>query len=311
MILKTINEFKEKDKIELPLLISQVTQGVTTSGAPYLSVVCQDKTGSIDGKLWDVKEEQSALMKPGMIVDVVGEVLKYRNSLQLRIHSVSKSQQDYQIADFVEQTSVPIEQLKQRVKKSIESIEDEVIRGITQEVFNRYDKEFFEFPAASKFHHDYLGGLATHVVSMLDIGEFIIKQYPLLDRDLLLGGILLHDIGKVLELSGPILTEYTLKGRLLGHISIIHAIIAEIAKTNGWEDKEQTILLSHLVLSHHGQYEYGSPVLPMLPEAEILNIIDNLDARMNMFEKMIETTEPKTFSGRIFSLENRSFYRSK
>jgi 3'-5' exoribonuclease len=92
---------------------------------------------------------------------------------------------------------------------------------------------------------------------------------------------------------------------------MVNAIIAEIAKERGWEDKEQTVLLSHLVLSHHGQYEYGSPVLPMLPEAEILNIIDNLDARMNMFEKMVEITEPKTFSGRIFSLENRNFYRSK
>jgi 3'-5' exoribonuclease len=309
--LKTINQFKEKDKVEIPLLISQVTQGVTTSGAPYLSVVCQDKTGSIDGKLWDVKEEQNAIIKPGMIIDVVGEVLKYRNSLQLRIHSVFKPHDDYQIADFVEQTSVPIEDLKQRVDETIVSIEDEVIKGIIQEVFNRYEKEFFEFPAASKNHHDFLGGLATHVVSMLDVGEFLIKQYPLLNRDLLLGGILLHDIGKILELSGPILTEYTLKGRLLGHISMVNAIIFEVAKTKGWEDKEQTVLLSHLVLAHHGQLEYGSPVLPMVPEAEILNLIDNLDARMNMFEKMIEVTEPKTFSARIFSLENRNFYRSK
>lgn len=309
--MKTINEFKEKDKVELPLLISQVTQGVTTSGAPYLSVVCQDKSGSIDGKLWDVKEEQSALIKPGSILNVVGEVLKYRNSLQLRIHNVFKPLDIYQIADFVEQTSVPIEDLKSKINQTILSLEDEIIKGIVSEVFNRYEKEFFEYPAASKNHHDFLGGLATHVVSMLDIGEFLIKQYPILNKDLLLGGILLHDVGKVLELSGPILTEYTLKGKLLGHISMINAIIHEVAKANGWEDNEQTILLSHLVLAHHGQYEYGSPVLPMVPEAEILNLIDNLDARMNMFEKMIESTDAKSFSTRIFSLENRSFYRSK
>lgn len=309
--MKTINEFKEKDKVELPLLISQVTQGVTTSGAPYLSVVCQDKSGSIDGKLWDVKEEQSALIKPGSILNVVGEVLKYRNSLQLRIHNVFKPLDIYQIADFVEQTSVPIEDLKSKINQTILSLEDEIIKGIVSEVFNRYEKEFFEYPAASKNHHDFLGGLATHVVSMLEIGVFLIKQYPILNKDLLLGGILLHDVGKVLELSGPILTEYTLKGKLLGHISMINAIIHEVAKANGWEDNEQTILLSHLVLAHHGQYEYGSPVLPMVPEAEILNLIDNLDARMNMFEKMIESTDAKSFSTRIFSLENRSFYRSK
>lgn len=309
--MKTISQFREKDKVELPLLVSQVTQGVTTSGAPYLSVVCQDKTGSIDGKLWDVKEEQNLLIKPGEIINVVGEVLKYRNSLQLRIHNVFKAEEDYKIADFVEQSDVPIEELKRRVNQTIQSIKDEVIQGITQEIFSRFEKEFFEFPAASKNHHDFLGGLATHVVGMLDVGEFIVRQYPILDRDLLLGGILLHDIGKVMELSGPILTEYTLKGKLLGHISMVNSIISEVAKEKGWQDCEQTVLLSHLVLSHHGQYEYGSPVLPMLPEAEILNMIDNLDARMNMFEKMYEATEPKSFSARIFSLENRSFYRSK
>jgi 3'-5' exoribonuclease len=306
-----INQLNEKEKIEIPLLVSQVTQGVTTSGAPYLSVVFQDKSGSIDGKLWDVKDDQAAFIKPGTILTVVGEVLRYRNSLQLRIHNVLSMSEQFEIADFVEETNIPIEHLKGRINTVVDSLEDEIIKGITKEIIGRYENELYEYPAASRNHHDFKGGLATHVVAMIEIGEFVLSKYSLLNRDLLMAGILLHDIGKVFELSGPILTEYTLKGKLLGHISMINSLIHEVAVKNGWADKEQTILLSHMVLSHHGQYEYGSPVLPMLAEAEVLNIIDNLDARLNMFEKLFETTEPQSFSARVFSLENRSFYRMK
>ena len=306
-----INQLNEKEKIEMPLLVSQVTQGVTTSGAPYLSVVFQDKSGSIDGKLWDVKDDQSVLIKPGAILTVVGEVLRYRNSLQLRIHNVLSASEQYEVADFVEETNIPIEHLKERINAVVDSLDDEIIKGITKEIIKRYENELYEYPAASRNHHDFKGGLATHVVAMIEIGEFVLSKYSLLNRDLLMAGILLHDIGKVFELSGPILTEYTLKGKLLGHISMINSLIHEVAVENKWVDKEQTVLLSHMVLSHHGQYEYGSPVLPMLAEAEVLNIIDNLDARLNMFEKLFETTEPQTFSARVFSLENRSFYRMK
>jgi 3'-5' exoribonuclease len=306
-----INQLSEKEKIEMPLLVSQVTQGVTTSGAPYLSVVFQDKSGSIDGKLWDVKDDQAVLIKPGTILTVVGEVLRYRNSLQLRIHNVLSTNEQFEIADFVEETNIPVAHLKERINTVVDSLDDEIIKGITKEIIERYENELYEYPAASRNHHDFKGGLATHVVAMIEIGEFVLSKYTLLNRDLLMAGILLHDIGKVFELSGPILTEYTLKGKLLGHISMINSLIHEVAVKNGWADKEQTILLSHMVLSHHGQYEYGSPVLPMLAEAEVLNIIDNLDARLNMFEKLFETTEPQTFSARVFSLENRSFYRMK
>lgn len=306
-----ISDLREKDKIDMPLLVTQVTQGVTSVGAPYLSVVLQDKSGTIDGKLWDVKPEQVKVIEAGRIINVMGEVLKYRNTLQLRIHDVSTKLADADINDFVETTKVPIEELKKSIQEAIMGLQDEVYRGIVSEVFNRYEKEFYEFPAASRNHHDFHGGLATHVESMLKLAQFIIAQHPWLNADLLISGVLLHDMGKVFELSGPVLTEYTLKGKLIGHISIMNSIIFEIAKGHGWENHEQTILLTHLILAHHGEYEYGSPILPMVAEAEILNIIDNLDARLNMLEKMIESTDLQSFSQRIWSLENRSFYRSK
>ncbi|MBV1708470.1 MAG: HD domain-containing protein [Erysipelothrix sp.] len=160
-------------------------------------------------------------------------------------------------------------------------------------------------------HHDFLGGLATHVVAMIDLADEVCKRYEILNRDLLIAGILTHDLGKIIELSGPVLTEYTMQGKLLGHISMMQSIVHELALTKNWQDSHQITCLRHMILSHHGQYEYGSPVLPMVAEAEVLHLIDNLDARLNMFEKMFEVTEVGQFSQRIFSLENRSFYRTK
>jgi 3'-5' exoribonuclease len=121
----------------------------------------------------------------------------------------------------------------------------------------------------------------------------------------------LHDLGKVIELSGPILTEYTLVGKLVGHISIMQSKVTEVANALGYGDTEQLTLIRHLILSHHGEYEFGSPVLPLIMEAEILNYIDNIDARMNMFSKAFASVEPGNFTQRLFALENRLFYKPK
>lgn len=308
---KTVNSWAEAEKISQPLLVTQATRGVTTAGSPYMSLVVQDKTGSMEGKLWDVKEEQAALAVPGTIVTIVGEVLKYRNSLQLRIHNVLPVTQELDAAAFVNVSKYSKEYLKGKIDAAIASIRDDIYREISRLCIGRYEKEFYEYPAASKNHHDFLGGLATHVVAMIDLADEICLRYDVLNRDLLIAGILTHDLGKVIELSGPVLTEYTVQGKLLGHISMMQSIVYEIALSQGWQDSEQITLLRHVILAHHGQYEFGSPVLPMVAEAEVLHLIDNLDARLNMFEKMNETVEAGQFSPRIFSLENRSFYRSK
>lgn len=308
---KTVNSWAEAEKINQPLLVTQATRGVTTAGSPYMSLVVQDKTGSMEGKLWDVKEEQAALAVPGTIVTIVGEVLKYRNSLQLRIHNVLPVTGEFDAAAFVNVSKYSKEYLKGKIDAAIASIRDEIYREISRLCIGRYEKEFYEYPAASKNHHDFLGGLATHVVAMIDLADEICLRYDVLNRDLLIAGILTHDLGKVIELSGPVLTEYTMQGKLLGHISMMQSIVYELALSQGWQDSEQITLLRHVILAHHGQYEFGSPVLPMVAEAEVLHLIDNLDARLNMFEKMNETVEAGQFSPRIFSLENRSFYRSK
>jgi 3'-5' exoribonuclease len=182
------------------------------------------------------------------------------------------------------------------------------IQRITRHLLKKYQKPFMEFPAATKNHHDFVSGLAFHVVSMLDLAKSICQLYPSLDKDLLYAGIILHDLGKVMELSGAIASSYTVEGNLLGHISIMVNEIGKAADELGIKG-EEVIVLQHLVLSHHGKAEWGSPKPPLIKEAEILHYIDNLDAKMNMMDRALQKVKPGEFTEKIFALDNRSFYK--
>ena len=307
---QTVNMFNEGDKINTAMLITGMTKGVTTSGAPYISLTLQDQTGTIEAKVWDAKEDQIAAIVLGKVVNITGEVLKYRNALQLRVFSVSSlNEGDFDPSDFVSGSDLSLEYMQQRIHGCVSSMEDEVIQKVCTSVVDYFGEKIYTYPAAARNHHDFVGGLATHMIGMMDIAESLCNLYPLLNRDLLLSGVLLHDLGKIIELSGPILTEYTLEGKLVGHISIMQSLVAEVAKKLEVENSEQVVLMRHLILSHHGEYEFGSPILPMIMEAEILNFVDNIDARMNMFAKALDPVDPGQFTQRVFSLENRAFYK--
>ena len=309
---QTISSFVEGEKIQTSLLITQMNRGITNSGAPYLSFVLQDQSGSIDAKLWDAKDDLLSGVEAGKVVLVSAEVLKYRNALQLRIYNLSKLEDNqFDPSDYVMATDLSLEFMQKRIHETLLSMQDIVYRDVCTSIIEDLQEKLYSYPAAAKNHHDFVGGLATHMISMLDLGEAFCTLYPMLNRDLLLAGILLHDLGKIDELSGPILTEYTVEGKLVGHISIMQSKVAEKAKALGYQDSEQVTLMRHMVLSHHGEYEFGSPVLPMVMEAEMLTFIDNVDARMNMFAKALESVKPGEWTPRIFPLENRSFYKPK
>lgn len=305
-----IEELTDGYKGSVTVLITNVNRGVTAKGAPYLSFAFQDKTGSMDAKYWNVSEEQLYAYQPGMLVTATGDVLSHQKQLQFRVQKLEKVEEDLDISDFVKEGPIAKEVLKERIYAYIEEIGNPVIHTLVKEVLKDFDKDFFEYPAATKNHHDFFSGLATHVLGMLDLAKQMVQLYPLINPDLLYGGVILHDIGKTLELSGAVVTEYTTQGKLLGHISIMQAIVAEKAKELGLQGEEET-LLRHMILSHHGVYEYGSPVLPMIPEAEVLHLLDNIDARMNTMEKALKQIPEGEFTSRIFALENRSFYKSK
>ena len=182
------------------------------------------------------------------------------------------------------------------------------IQRITRHLLRKHHEQFLEYPAATRNHHEFVSGLGYHVVSMLDLAKAISDLYPSLDRDLLYAGVILHDLGKIVELSGPVAASYTVEGNLLGHITIMVNEIGKAADELGI-DGEEVVILKHLVLSHHGKLEWGSPKQPMIKEAEILHMIDNIDAKMNMLDRALKRVKPGEFSERVFPLDNRSFYK--
>ncbi|MCR0204707.1 HD domain-containing protein [[Clostridium] innocuum] len=306
-----IKELYDGYKGELKAMIISVNRGVTAKGAPYLSFVFQDKSGSIDAKYWNVSEELLHRFEPGMLVVMSGDVLCHQKQLQFRVQQMKKLDETANVADYVKEGPVSQQELRENIQLYIDDITNTVMKQLVCGILQDHEKDFFEYPAATRNHHDFFSGLATHVLGMLQLAEQLCHLYPLLDKDLLYSGVILHDVGKTVELSGAIVSEYTTQGKLLGHISIMQAEVLAKAKELGVEDSEETMLLRHMILSHHGVYEYGSPVLPMVPEAEMLHMIDNIDARMNTLSKALEPVQDGGFTQRVFALENRSFYKSR
>ena len=241
-------------------------------------------------------------------MNVRGDVITYRNALQLKVLECSDIEGDIDMQDFVFTGPYSTETLKKNINEYIKEIQNQDIFRIVSDIYRTYEKEIYSSAAAVRNHHEYYGGLATHIYGMLKLADMICTNYPYLNRDLLIAGVLLHDIGKVIELSSAPLTEYTLEGKLLGHISISQTIVKDSADKLQI-NSEEVILLRHMILSHHGEYEYGSPVLPLIIEAEALNFIDNFDAKMVMIEKELRTVADEEFTMRSFALDNRSFYK--
>lgn len=307
-----IKAFESGLRLNIPLLINRVTRGVTNSGDPYLTITFQDDSGEIDGKLWKVTKEQQDSIQSGLIVNASIEVIDYRQGLQLRVHGVEiGDQSQYDLQEFVKSGIYTTEFLKSKVLESVALIENPTIKKLVEVSLDKVGEAFYQYPAATRNHHDFVGGLATHVFGMLELVKSICTIYPIYNQDLLIAGVILHDMGKVDEYTAPLLSEYSVQGKLLGHISIAHANFVSIASELGLENTEEALMIRHMILSHHGQLEYGSPVMPMFKEAEVLNIIDNLDARTNMFEKVYSDLGEGEFSTRVFALENRNFYKGK
>ena len=310
MVLRGITTLQPGEAVDHTLFIKQSTKGVTTVGKPFMTLILQDKSGDIEAKLWDTNEEHEQKYAAEAIVHVGGEIHEYRGKNQLRIKTIRVvgPEEGISITDLVPSSAVPKEELYDELTQFFFEIKNPNVSRITRYIMKEFKEDILVFPAATKNHHDYVSGLLDHMVSMLRLGKAICDLYPTLNRDLLYAGIMLHDIGKVRELSGPIATTYTVEGNLLGHITIMVTEIAKAADALKIEG-EEVLLLQHLVLSHHGQEEWGSPKRPMIQEAEILHYIDNIDAKMNMFNRVLSKTQPGQFTERVFALDNRAFYK--
>lgn len=302
-----IKDYKAGDFIEDSFLIKDSNITIASNGTKYLSLELQDQSGIISAKKRAVTKIDEEIEK-GKIYKVIGEVVTFRDKLQIKIQELSElTELSEDVEKFVTVSSFSFEELKEKFDYYINSVKNINLNKILNEVFNLYKDKFFVYPAASKNHHDYLRGLMEHTLSMCEIAEFMSKHYTSLDYDLLLSGCLLHDIGKVIELSGPICTQYTKEGNLLGHLVIGENIVSEVAKKLNIEC-EEVLLLKHMIVSHHGKLEYGACVTPATREALMLSFIDDIDAKMKILDKAYKEKNEKEFTERIFSMDNKMFY---
>lgn len=306
-----VGNYKTGDTFEGFMLIKDASRGVASNGKPFLTLIFRDQTGEIEAKLWDVSKEDESAFAPEQIVRLTGEIIQFRGKDQLKIVTIRQAQatENVHVSDFIEKAPIEKEELMDKLTEAVFEMENPILQRIVRAFIKKHQDDLLMYPAASKNHHEYASGLAHHIISMLAIAKELYNLYPQLNKDLLYAGVILHDLGKIRELSGVVSTSYTLEGKLLGHIPIMIEEIGQVARELNLEDKEEVLILQHLILSHHGKAEWGSPKPPLVQEAEVLHLIDLIDAKMNILNRALVKVKPGEFTERLFPMDNRSFYK--
>jgi len=291
------------------------------NGEPYLALILADRTGQIEAKMWDNVDEFILAFEQDDFLKIKGLINKYKNRFQLTIHKLRRMEEgEIDFADYLPKTTKDIGELWQTLAEFVATFQNPHLKALVElfmadaEIAERYRNA----PAAKTLHHAYIGGLLDHVVSLFRSCDLICRNYPQVNRDLLLTGAFLHDIGKLQELTYNRAFSYTTRGQLLGHMIIeLEMLQAKLAKLPGFPAELKT-LLEHMIISHHGQYEFGSPKLPMFPEALMLHYLDDLDSKMEAmrahFEREAELEGPWTSYNASLGrplLDSRKFMQSE
>ena len=290
--MKYINQFKEGDNIIGTYLCKQKSLAQTKNGKDYENVTLCDKTGSLSCKIWDPNSMGIGDFDVNDYVEVKGRVSLYNGALQLSIDRArAASEGTYDPADYLPVSPKNIDEMYAGLLKLIESVNSPYFRLLLESFFiNDQDfiKAFKNHSAAKSIHHGFVGGLLQHTLAVATLCDFYCRQYPMLNRDLLITAAICHDIGKIHELSDFPINDYTDDGQLLGHIVIgVEMVGQKIREINGFP-KKRASELKHCIVAHHGEYEYGSPKKPALIEAAALNFADNTDAKMQAFTETFE-----------------------
>jgi 3'-5' exoribonuclease len=253
------------------------------TGEPYLALTLGDRSGQLEAKMWDNVEEVLDAFEQDDFLKIKGLINKYKNRFQLTVHKLRKlGESEIDFADYLPKTPKDVDELWQTLQTFVTSFENPHLKSLVQAfmVDPEIAAAYRNAPAAKTLHHAYIGGLLDHVVSLFRSCDLMCSNYPQINRDLLLTGAFFHDIGKIHELSYNRSFSYTTKGQLLGHLIIeLEMLQAKLALQPGFPDELKT-MIEHLIISHHGQYDFGSPKLPMFPEALMLHYLDDLDSKM-------------------------------
>ncbi len=290
--MKYIGAFKEGERVSDIYLCKHKQAAVTKNGKAYENVILQDKTGTIDAKIWDPTSGGIDDFDTLDYVEVVGDVSNFQGSLQLSIKRVRKAQEgEYDPQDYLPVTDKNIDEMYEELLKILNTVENPYLKTLTDAYFRNneaFAKAFKGHSAAKAVHHGFVGGLLEHTLGVVKLCDFYSTQYPDLNRDLLLTAAAFHDVGKLKELSTFPENDYTDDGQLLGHIYMGTELIRASIRRIPDFPKRLCAELCHCILAHHGELEFGSPKKPALMEAVALNMADNTDAKMESFREIIK-----------------------
>jgi 3'-5' exoribonuclease len=312
--------FEEGKLFNSFFLVLAKQQRMTKSNKPYLNLILGDKTGQLEGRIWAPDDPRIAKdFEKGDIVKARGSASRFDDRLQMKIDQLRVAMQsEVDKTDLMPSTTQDVAVLWQTLLGFVASFTDPDLNRLLTTLLAdpAIGGAYREAPAAKQIHHAWLGGLLEHVVSLLTLADRIVPNYPMLHRDLLLTGVILHDIGKIYELNWEVGFDYTVEGMLLGHIQIGTALVERtIDSLPNFPPRLKTLVL-HMVLSHHGKLEFGSPKLPMIPEALVLSFVDDLDAKMQAmateFDKSIrEGKGPDELTGKVWALDQRQLLNTR
>ena len=293
-------------------LIKSCEKKLNKRGEPYLDMVLGDSSGEISAKLWNYNEEMHGTFAVNTVVKVQGTISEFNGSDQLRIDRIRRTVEsdNVRIEDFVASAVCSGEAMFDELLRLAQQFQDRDLSLLTTTVLNENRDTLLYYPAAFKLHHAMRGGLLQHTLSLVRLAQSVAKIYPFINEDLLLSGAMLHDIAKVKELIADetgIATGYSVKGTLLGHL-IMGAMMVEQAAQKLGVPEEKAVLVEHMLISHHGDPEFGAAVRPLFIEADILSALDRLDARIVEEDGAVNGVQPGGFSNRQWALDNRSFY---
>lgn len=312
---KSVQDMVPGDKVEGFYLLKEAYQKVSSNGKPFLSAVIADKTGTIDVKVWDYSGPVGVQEDIGKVVKIRGDVSEFKGSPQLSLSNVRMAlpEDNCDTSRLVAVAPIDRDETLEKVRALIASLEDSDYRQVAQRMLETHLEAFRSIPAAKSVHHSFLSGLLMHTANMLQLADFLAGLYPqVIDRSLLLTGTLLHDFAKEIEFQFSelgIVTDYSLKGQLLGHLVMGAQEVSNVCTELGTPE-EKSLLLQHMILSHHGEPEFGAAVRPEFAEAELLSYIDLVDSRMEIYSETLPSVPAGSFSGRIFALDKRIYHHN-
>lgn len=309
---KQLFDYQNGADLTLPVLIKSAEVRIAKNGKKFIALNFQDASGHISAKFWDATEADIDQFKAGVVVLLHGKRELYQGNPQIKIYNMRLATQEEgnKPSDYQEHAPESADTMSDELNDFVFAIKNANWNRIVRKLLADHMQAFLTYPAAKSNHHAFTGGLAFHTLSILRLAKAVAAQYPSVNSSLLYAGAILHDLGKTLELSGPVSTEYTMEGNLIGHIVLVDEALVQAAKDLKIDiHQEDMIMLRHVILAHHGLLEYGSPVRPELLEAQILHNLDDMDAQINMLTTAYQHVEPGTFTERLFGMDNRRFYR--